>query len=84
METKLRILIADANEDFRTILTEIIGDEEDMTVVGAAGDGREALAMLKELRPDVLLDAMCKESGIEDARVLSIVRVEQRPLTATA
>ena len=55
METKLRILIADANEDFRTILTEIIGDEEDMTVVGAAGDGREALAMLKELRPDVLL-----------------------------
>ena len=39
METKLRILIADANEDFRTILTEIIGDEEDMTVVGAAGDG---------------------------------------------
>lgn len=36
------------------------------------------------LRPDVLLDAMCKESGIENARVLSIVRVEQRPLTATA
>ena len=36
------------------------------------------------LRPDVLLDAMCKESGIENARVLSIMRVEQRPLTATA
>lgn len=35
------------------------------------------------LRPDVLLDAMCKESGIENARVLSIVRVEQRPLSAT-
>ena len=35
------------------------------------------------LRPDVLLDAMVKESGVQDARVLSIVRTEQRPLSAT-
>ncbi len=55
MESKLRILIADSNEDFRTILTEVIADEEDMTVVAAATDGREALALVREQRPDVLL-----------------------------
>ena len=27
----MRILVADSNEDFRTILTEIISDEEDLT-----------------------------------------------------
>lgn len=32
------------------------------------------------LRPDVLLDAMAKESGIDGARVLSVVRVDQRAL----
>ena len=55
MESKLRILIADSNEDFRTILTEIISDEEDMTVVAAAGDGRQTLELLREKQPDVLL-----------------------------
>ncbi len=55
MENKLRILIADSNEDFRTILTEIISDEEDMTVVAAAGDGRQTLELLREKQPDVLL-----------------------------
>jgi radical SAM-linked protein len=32
------------------------------------------------LRPDVLLDAMTKESGVDGARVLSVVRVDQRAL----
>jgi two-component system response regulator (stage 0 sporulation protein A) len=55
MESKLRIVIADANEDFRKILSEIISDEEDMTVVASAGDGREALTAVREQKPDVLL-----------------------------
>ena len=32
------------------------------------------------LRPDVLLDAMTKEGGVDGARVLSVVRVDQRAL----
>ena len=55
MENKLRILIADPNDDFRTILTEIISDEEDMTVVASAGDGKEALEKTGEFEPDVIL-----------------------------
>ena len=55
MEHKLRILIADSNEDFRVMLTEIISDEEDMTVVSVASNGHETLEMLREHKPDVLL-----------------------------
>lgn len=55
METKTRILIADPNEDFRTLLAAAIGEEEDMEVVGTAGDGVEALALTAEQAPDVLL-----------------------------
>ena len=55
MEHKLRILIADSNEDLRVMLTELISEEEDMTVVSAASNGNEALELLREHKPDVLL-----------------------------
>lgn len=55
METKMRILIADASEDFRAMLTEVMEAEEDMLVVGATGDGQQALSLAEDLRPDVLV-----------------------------
>lgn len=55
METTIRILIADANEDFRAMLTDAMNAEEDMTVIGAAADGQEALSMAESLSPDVLV-----------------------------
>ena len=55
METTIRILLADANEDLRAMLAEVMDAEEDMQVVGAAGDGQEALALADSLRPDVLV-----------------------------
>ncbi|HHU22818.1 MAG TPA: sporulation transcription factor Spo0A [Clostridiales bacterium] len=55
METKIRVLIADSGEDFRVLLADMLSDEGDIEVVGTAGDGIEALAMLAEHKPDVLL-----------------------------
>ena len=55
METKTRILIADANTDFCKLLNDVIAAEPDMEVAGVAGDGLEALAMAAELLPDVVL-----------------------------
>ena len=55
METKTRVLIADPNEDFRLMMSEILSAEEDMEAVGCAADGLEALALVKELDVDVLL-----------------------------
>jgi len=54
MESK-KILIADANEDFRAVLAEVLESEEDMTVVGQTDDGQEAIRLVRELAPDVLV-----------------------------
>ena len=55
METKIRVLIADPDEDVRRMLTEVLDREEDMTAVGYAADGAEALERIGELAPDVVL-----------------------------
>ena len=55
METKTRILIADANADFTRMLSELIAQEKDMEVAAVAADGLEALSLLAESKPDLLL-----------------------------
>lgn len=55
METKTRILIADSNQDFCRLITDTFSRENDLEVVGIAGDGIEALSLLTELKPDLLL-----------------------------
>ena len=55
METKTRILIADANPDFSSLMSDLIAAEKDMEVVGSADNGVDALALIGELQPDVLL-----------------------------
>ena len=55
METRIKVLIADPNEEFCALLTRALGEEEDMEVLAAATDGMEALRLLETLKPDVLL-----------------------------
>lgn len=55
METKVNVLIADANQDFCKLLSDTISKESGMEVVGTASDGLEALNMLRELKPQLLL-----------------------------
>ena len=55
METKNRILIADTNEDFRRLMTEVLRNEEDMELVACVDNGTDALSLASELKPDVLM-----------------------------
>jgi DNA-binding NarL/FixJ family response regulator len=54
-EEKIRILIADDHVTVREGLAAIIGRQHDMTVVGEAADGREAVNLWQTHEPDVLL-----------------------------
>ena len=55
METRTRILIADANPDFSSLMSDLVAGEKDMEVVGSADNGLDALSLIGELTPDVLL-----------------------------
>jgi DNA-binding NarL/FixJ family response regulator len=64
---KLRVVIADDSEEIRSLLELLISEIEGIEISGEAKNGTEALRMVKELRPDVVvLDvSMPDKSGIE-------------------
>ena len=69
----IRVLIADDQPIVRTGLTMLLDAQPDIEVVGAAADGREAVRLALQLRPDVgLFDIrMPLMDGIEATRRLA-------------
>jgi DNA-binding NarL/FixJ family response regulator len=51
----IRLLIVDDQELVRAGLRALLENTDDITVIGEAGDGREAMARGRTLRPDVFL-----------------------------
>lgn len=54
-ERKIKIVIADDNKEFSSILSDYLRKQEDFQVVGIAKDGLEALNLISQENPDVLV-----------------------------
>ncbi len=54
-EEKIKILVVDDIEQTRVDIKRLLYFEEDMEIVGEAADGQEALEMVKEYVPNVIL-----------------------------
>jgi two-component system, NarL family, response regulator NreC len=69
MTRQTRVLLADDHVLIRAGLRMVVDAQPDLTVVGEAGDGREAVAMAESLRPDVVVMdiGMPTLNGIEAA-----------------
>jgi DNA-binding NarL/FixJ family response regulator len=70
---KIRVLLVDDHRIFRQGLCGLIAEEPDLLVVGEAEDGREALAQVEQLGPDVVVMdvGMPTLNGIEAARQIA-------------
>ena len=66
----IKVLLADDHKIFRQGLRGLIADEIDMAIIGEAEDGRDALAQIAKLKPDiVIMDVgMPGLNGIEATR----------------
>ena len=77
----IRVVLVDDDPLVRSALTLMLGGQPDLEVVGEAGDGREGVALIERLRPDVvLMDIRMPElDGVEATRqVFSPARVARR------
>jgi DNA-binding NarL/FixJ family response regulator len=85
---RITVLLADDNEVVRGEIRKILELEDDLEVVGEAEDGLEAVAMVKTLRPAlVLMDvAMPLLNGLRAARqileIIPLLRTQSRPTAA--
>jgi len=80
-----RVLIADDNASVRDGLRDAFASEDDFSLVGAAADGAEALRMIEETNPDlVVLDSdMPRLAGIDVLRKVRATMPEVRVVMFT-
>lgn len=73
----IRVVLADDHPVLRQGLRSLLEREPDLSVIGEAGDGREALDQVRNLRPDVLVvDLMMP--GLGGLEVVRQVRSQNR------
>ncbi len=82
----VRIVIADDHTIFRDGLRRLLESEPEFEIVGEAADGAEAVQLVQQAHPDILLLdlAMPRMPGLEALRELSELRATTRVILLTA
>ena len=81
MDNRTTVIIADNTEEFCSSLTAALQRSEGFQVLGTANDGEQAVRMVTEKKPDILvLDLMlAKKDGLSVLKALS--SMDRRPVT---
>ncbi len=82
MKEKISVLISDDNQEFAKTLANYLEKQEDMEVIGMAKDGLEAVDMIANTMPDVvILDVIMPHlDGIGVLEKINIMKADKRPM----
>lgn len=85
MKSKISVLVADDHAVVRIGLSALLGTEPDISVIGVAKDGEEAVSETLRLRPDVvIMDIMMpKKTGVEATTEILAAMPETRIIVLT-
>ena len=79
-EGVIRILLVDDHVIFRAAMRAILAMQPDMSVVAEAGDGNEALEMVRRHQPRVVVMDLEMPGGDGTAATIAISRMANRPM----
>jgi DNA-binding NarL/FixJ family response regulator len=82
---RIKVLIADDHQDFRKVVHDFLDRLPNVSVVGEAIDGRDAITQVEKLFPDVVLMdiSMPLMSGLEATRIIKQRWPDTKVLIAT-
>src|SRR4029434_7654142 len=82
----IRVLVVDDDADFRSMINLTLEPEDDMTVIGEAGDGETGVALALTERPDIVrMDLMIPRlDGFEATKQIKRDRPEVKVLVVTS
>ena len=82
MNEKIKVLVADDNQEFATTLVNYLSKEDDMEVIGMAKDGNEAYEKIITSQPDIcLLDIIMPHlDGLGVLEKLNETNLDKKPM----
>ena len=81
MDNKVTVILADANAEFRAMLQQTIEKTGEFDVVGTTGDGMDALKLVTEKRPQLLLSDILLPSLDGFGLLDRVAELQNRPKT---
>ncbi len=81
----IKVLIVEDQRMLRTALSALLSLEDDIDVVGSAGDGMEGMELTRQLKPDVVIAdiEMPKKTGLELANWIKDQELATRVIIVT-
>ena len=81
MEKRTRVLLADANEEFRILLRQLLEETGEFEVAASTGDGPMVMELVRRTKPElIVISAFCSQQAVSRAVELGVYFFLPKPV----